>query len=241
MSGLSLADAFTLSFVPFGTPQFIAHHLAVDGEVEEGAVAHEYVPTAEAAEPGFRTERAVHLHIRAFDAGQRRSEVGIVRPADRRNAVAEVEEAIPDFAVQAAALQDFDELDEAEGDIGGEPALAVEQLAEMRVAGEGAGRAGLFKDGVVPEERVLVMLMLADVPVNRVATHHRARILLSGDEEVAVAPEDAGLAPGRLAIVGGGDVSHLEQVRDVDVLGRELCPDVEVVGLLPWQVDVRFT
>ena len=75
--------------------------------------------------------------------------------------------------------------------------------------------------------------------MNRVAALRRPRILLPRRDHVAVAHEAARLAPRRLAEMRGDDVAHLEQVADRDVFGGDLPPDVEVVGRVAHQVQMR--
>ena len=89
------------------------------------------------------------------------------------------------------------------------------------------------------------------VVVDGVSAVDGARILLSGHERVALPHVLSRLAPRRLLEVGNGDVPHLEQVRDVDVLRRDLRPhgvvlrvvardmDVGVAGVPPLRGEVR--
>ena len=75
--------------------------------------------------------------------------------------------------------------------------------------------------------------------MNRVAALRRARILLPRRDHVAVALETARLAPRRLAEMRRHDVAHLEQVADVHILGGDLPPDVEIVGHVAHQMQMR--
>jgi len=72
------------------------------------------VAAAEGVEPRRRAERRIEPDVRPLDAGQRRAEVRIIGAADRQDFESQVQEAVPDVRIQPAALQDFDEVDEAE-------------------------------------------------------------------------------------------------------------------------------
>lgn len=61
--------------------------------------------------------------------------------------------------------------------------------------------------------------------MHRVTALAGSRILLSRYQNTAVALEAAGLAPSRLLEVRAGDVPHLQQVADVEILGGDLTPD----------------
>src|SRR5262249_50403195 len=153
-------------------------------------------------------ERPIELDVGALDPGKRRAEVRIVGAADGQHSVAEIQEAVPDVGIQTPALQDFDEIDEPERNVERKAAAAVEQLAEMCVAGQRALAARALEHPVVLEERLLLEVNVRlQVPVDGVAAHPGTGVLLTGHERVSIALELPGTIPRRLLEVGPFDVA----------------------------------
>src|SRR5262249_46566944 len=116
-----------------------------------------------------------------------------VRAGIRRDSVTEVEQAIPRFREEAAALQNLDEVDETEGSKHGESVihvLSVRSPAHVGEPGNPALPMRLFEHLVVQEVagRFGTDWSL-EIRMNRVAQVTGPRILLTGDDEMAVALE----------------------------------------------------
>ena len=132
----------------------LPHPGAVDGEIQKRTVGHEHAAGAERRVPRIGVERPLQLDVVALDAGQRGTEVRIVRPAGRVHLESEVQERIPGVGHEASALQHLDEVDEVERHVERQAAPTVEQLTHVGVA----GHAALFVRGLehlVVREEVL--------------------------------------------------------------------------------------
>ena len=163
-----------------------------------------------------------------------KSEYGQSVPAAGVDPNPEIQQPVPAIRDQPAALQYLDEIDEAERceqvDAANHPrgTPAACRPAEVREAGQSAGALKLLEHLVVLE--VLVGAQMnrpVDVEVHGMAHERGARRFLARDDEMSVALEAAGLAPGLgLIEIHVRDVAHLEQIADVHVLGGHESPDL---------------
>ena len=131
---------------------FLPHPGAVDREVQQRTVGHEHAAGAEGRVPGVRIERAGQLDVVTLDAGQRRPEERIVRPAGRVHLETQVQERVPGVGHETPALQHLDEVHEVEGHVNRQAAASVEELAHVRVARDATLLVRGLEDLVVGEE-----------------------------------------------------------------------------------------
>ena len=217
--------------------QLFAHRTVADAEFQEGSARHVRPSRLKPFEPCLRRGGTVDLHV--LPDGTRQVQVGIIGPGRRSEPESQVQKVIPDLGVEPAVLQDFKEIHQAEGNVERQPASGVEPGREMGVARNTALSPGLLEDLVVEEvRRWRRMDGPIEVEVHRVPPMPRPRILLARHDDVPVLLVAARFAEGRLGKVDSGDIAHLENVRDVHVLGGHLNLDRGLVDAVARKVNV---